>query len=189
MPATTRASYVSLRTVSAVTIPVHIRAGDLTDDVALLTMWDRAIAWMVGRGQAQQWGTQPASQNPTCRELVGQWVRDPGLRIAERGGRVVGASVIVGEPPAHIPPTPLRETYLLFLISDREVAGGGIGAELVRRAVADARANRSEVLRVDCWADAPGLVAWYERQGFVRSDTFTVDVRGGWNGQVFEMEL
>jgi hypothetical protein len=33
------------------------------------------------------------------------------------------------------------------------------------------------------------VVAWYERQGFVASDTFTVDVRGGWHGQVFEMTL
>jgi ribosomal protein S18 acetylase RimI-like enzyme len=97
--------------------------------------------------------------------------------------------VIVDVPPTHIPPIGLRESYLLFLISDREEAGRRIGAELVRRAASDARARGSQVLRVDCWADAPGLVAWYERQGFVRSDTFTVDLRGGWNGQVFEMRL
>lgn len=152
-------------------------------------MWDRAIAWMVSRGQSMQWGTEPASENPRCRELVHGWVHGPGLRIAEFGGRPVGASVIADAPPAHIPPTPLRETYLLFLISDREQAGQGIGAELVRRAVSDARASGTEVLRVDCWADAPALVAWYERQGFVRSDSFTVAVRGGWNGQVFELRL
>ncbi len=152
-------------------------------------MWDKAIAWMVSRGQAQQWGKEPASQSPRCREMVRDWVHDSGLRIAQRGGRPVGASVIVGVAPTHVPPTRLRETYLLFLISDRDEAGRGIGGELVRRAVTDARASGSEVLRVDCWADAPGLVAWYERQGFVRSDTFTVDVRGGWNGQVFEMKL
>ena len=65
----------------------------------------------------------------------------------------------------------------------------GIGAELVARAAAEARAAGSEVLRVDCWAGAPTLVAWYERQGFVRSDSFTVEVRGPWHGQVFEMRL
>ena len=42
------------------------------------------------------------------------------------------------------------------------------------------------VLRVDCWAGAPPLVAWYERQGFRRSGRF--DVRG-WIGQVFTMRL
>jgi GNAT superfamily N-acetyltransferase len=180
---------VLLRTVSAVIAPIHIRDGRPADDVALLAMWDKAIAWMGSRGQAQQWGTEPASQSQRCREMVRDWVHGSGLRIAEHGGRPVGASVIVRAPPAHVPPTPLRETYLLFLISDREQAGRGIGGELVRRAVTDARAKGSEVLRVDCWAGAPGLVAWYERHGFIRSDTFTVDLRGGWNGQVFEMRL
>lgn len=168
---------------------VHIRDGRTTDDRTLLDMWDRAIAWLVARGQAMQWGTEPASQQPRFREYVRQWVRDPGLRIAELDGRPVGASVIVETPPAHIPPTSLRETYLLFLISDRDQAGKGIGSALVRRAVTDARGAGSEVLRVDCWAEAPDLVAWYERQGFVRSDSFTVDLRGGWHGQVFEMKL
>jgi GNAT superfamily N-acetyltransferase len=181
--------WVGRHVAYGVLVSVHVRDGVPSDDVALLAMWDRAIDWMVGRGQSKQWGAEPASQTPRCREMVGQWVRGPGLRIAERDGHPVGASVIVDVAPAHVPPTPLRETYLLFLISDREQAGRGIGAELVRGAMIDARANGSEVLRVDCWADAPDLVAWYERQGFVRSDTFAVDVRGGWNGQVFEMKL
>ena len=168
---------------------VHIREGRASDDLAVLDMWDRAISWMVSRGQALQWGTEPASQQPRFSEYVREWVQDPGLRIAELDRRPVGASVIVGTPPAHIPPTPLRETYLLFLISDRDQAGNGVGSELVRRAVIDARVAGSELLRVDCWAGAPDLVAWYERQGFVRSATFTVDVRGGWDGQVFEMKL
>jgi GNAT superfamily N-acetyltransferase len=169
--------------------PVVIRAGRVSDDVALLSIWDRAVSWLVARGQAMQWGTEPASAQPRCREFVRQWVNDPGLRIAQIDGTPVGASVIVASPPDHVPPASRPETYLLFLISDRDHARRGIGAELVRRAAADARATGSELLRVDCWSGAPALVAWYERQGFVRSDTFTVDVRGGWDGQVFEMSL
>jgi GNAT superfamily N-acetyltransferase len=172
-----------------VSAPIQIRNGRSTDDVAVLAMWDNAIRWMVERGQSRQWGVEPASQQSRHCGMVRQWVRGTGLRIAECDGRPVGASVIVGDPPAHVPPTVLRETYLLFLISDRDEPGNGIGSALVRRAVSDARDNGSEVLRVDCWADAPDLVAWYERQGFVRSDTFAVDVRGGWNGQVFELKL
>jgi GNAT superfamily N-acetyltransferase len=166
-----------------------IREGCESDDVALFSMVDSAIAWMVDRGQAMQWGTEPASERPIWRERVREWVASPGLRMAEIDDRSVGASVIVPEPPAHVPPSEFRETYLLFLISDRRYAGNRIGTALVERAAADAIAVGSEVLRVDCWADAPDLVAWYERQGFVRSDTFTVDVRGDWHGQVFEMPL
>jgi GNAT superfamily N-acetyltransferase len=175
--------------VPAIGGEVTIRDGGESDAEALLSMLDRAIAWMVDRGQAMQWGTEPASEHPIWQQRVQEWVASPGLRIAELNDRPVGASVIVPEPPAHVPPCELRETYLLFLISDRRHAGNRIGAALVARAAADARAAGSQVLRVDCWADAPDLVAWYERQGFLRSDTFVVNVRGEWHGQVFEMPL
>jgi GNAT superfamily N-acetyltransferase len=169
--------------------PIVIREGHQRDAAALFFMWDRAIAWLVARGQTMQWGSHPASEQPRCRELVQQWVTSPGLRIAEIDGQPVGASVIARTHPAHVPPIERDETYLLFLISDRVHAGTGIGTQLVRNAADEARADGSEVLRVDCWAGAPSLTAWYERQGFVRSATFTVDVRGGWHGQVFEMTV
>jgi GNAT superfamily N-acetyltransferase len=107
--------------------------------------------------------------------------------VAELDGEPVGASVIVPAGPEYVPPAGPSETYLLFLVSDRSRAGLGIGSELVRRAAAEARAAGSEVLRVDCWAGAADLVAWYERQGFTRTETFTV--RGYWHGQLFEMRL
>jgi GNAT superfamily N-acetyltransferase len=168
---------------------VIIRQGRSSDGHAILSLWDPAIAWMVARGQPEQWGTEPASSRRRTREQVESWLGEPGLRIAEIDGEPAGASVIVAAPPPHVPATPLRETYLYFLISHREHAGNDIGGRLVRLAAADARAAGSEVLRVDCWAGAPALVSWYERQGFVRSDNFTVDVRGPWHGQVFEMRL
>ena len=56
----------------------------------------------------------------------------------------------------------------------------------MHRAIKETRTAGLHLLRVDCWAGAPGLVAWYERQGFKRSGTFTVRE---WHGQVFSMEL
>ncbi|MGH2862519.1 MAG: GNAT family N-acetyltransferase [Solirubrobacteraceae bacterium] len=178
-----------VRAVSKAASRVVIRVGGVADRGVVLALWDTAIAWLVQRGQPQQWGREPASSRPRTREMVDQWLGEPGLRIAEIDGRPVGASVVGTQPPAHVPATPLRETYLLFLISDRRHAGLGIGCELVRRAAAEAREAGSQVLRVDCWAGAPALVAWYERQGFTRSENFTVEVRGPWHGQVFEMRL
>lgn len=170
---------------------LEIRPGRDSDGPAVLRLWDTAIEWLAQRGQPEQWGAEPASARERTRAMVDQWVAGPGLWIAELAGDPVGACVIVnGDAPAHVPATPLVESYLLFLISDRAHAGMGIGSALVRRAVAEARAAGSAVLRVDCWAGAPSLVAWYERQGFVGSATFTVEVRGvAWHGQVFEMPL
>ena len=61
-----------------------------------------------------------------------------------------------------------------------------VGARLVAAAAQEARDAGAALLRVDCWAGAPPLVAWYERQGFQRTGTFDV---GGWIGQVFAMRL
>ena len=78
------------------------------------------------------------------------------------------------------------EAYVEALVTSRAHAGRGVGAELVSAAAAEARDAGAAVLRVDCWAGAPPLVAWYERQGFSRSGRF--DVRG-WIGQVLTMRL
>jgi GNAT superfamily N-acetyltransferase len=82
-----------------------------------------------------------------------------------------------------VAPIDRSELYIELLISARRHAGNGIGSRLVRLADDLAVQRGVEVLRVDCWAGAPTLVAWYEAQGFARSGTFDV---GGWKGQVFE---
>lgn len=164
-----------------------VRRGGKTDTDAVLDLWDAAIAWLVARGQMAQWGTEPASARPRCCELVKEWASGPGLRIAELDGAPVGVSVVVSSCPEHIPPATRPEAYMLFLMSDRERSGHGIGAALIEHAAREARADGSELLRVDCWAEAPDLVGWYERNGFVKTDTFTV--RDIWRGQVFEMTL
>ena len=167
--------------------PLQVRTGHETDAAAVLALWDAAIGWLVARGQTGQWGATPASARPQACDMVREWVAGAGLRVAELGGKPVGASVVTSAHPAYVPPPGRRETYLLFLVADRTRAGLGIGSALARRAAADARAAGSQVLRVDCWADAPDLVAWYERQGFTRSATFTVNA--SWRGQMLEMRL
>ena len=108
---------------------------------------------------------------------------DEGLRIAERAGQPVGAPVI-GPAPGYVPPADCEELYIQLLLTSRAHAGQQIGTRLIERAVTEARQRACEQLRVDCWAGAPGLIAWYERHGFVRSDTFELN---GWNGQIFTM--
>jgi GNAT superfamily N-acetyltransferase len=160
----------------------EIRPGTAADDGALLALFDEAVAWMVARGQPGQWGERPFSARPETRRRVREFAESDGLWIAERGDEPVGA-LIVGVHPPHVEPIDRTELYIELLISARRHAGNGIGARLVRLADDLAVQRGVEVLRVDCWAGAPTLVAWYEAQGFVRSDTFDV---GGWKGLVFE---
>jgi len=162
-----------------------IRSGDETDGPAVIAMFDEAIAWLVERGQTGQWGATPFSERPGIRERVYGFRVGGGLHIAEWKGEPVGV-LVVGPAPAYAPPAPLPELYIILLLSSRQLIGKGIGAALVTKAIEVAYERNAEILRVDCWAHAPGLVHWYEKQGFSRSNRFELN---GWQGQIFTMEL
>ncbi len=162
-----------------------IRPGDESDGPAVVALFDEAVAWLVKRGQTGQWGAIPFSERPGIRERVHAFRIGGGLYIAERDGVAVGI-LVVGSAPAYAPPAPVPELYITLLLSSRQVAGQGIGDVLVNKAIELAYERGAEVLRVDCWAHAPGLVRWYERQGFVRSSRFELN---GWQGQIFTMRL
>ena len=157
-----------------------IRPGGPGDAKAVLDLFDEAVAWLVARGQTGQWGTEPFSAFERRIERVREWAGGEGLRIAEISGVPVGALVLGSRPP-WVEPAASPELYVEALVTSRSHAGQDIGAALIRRAVEETRAAGLTLLRVDCWAGAPPLVAWYERQGFTRSGTFDVD---GWQGQV-----
>jgi GNAT superfamily N-acetyltransferase len=165
----------------------RIRTGSAADAPAVVGLFDEAVAWLVARGQEGQWGTTPWSQRPELVARTHAWARGDGLRIAQEDGDAtpLGALVLGAHPP-HVEPIDEPEAYVEALVTSRAHAGRRIGAQLVAAAAEEARAAGAAVLRVDCWAGAPPLVAWYERQGFRRSGSF--DVRG-WIGQVFTMRL
>jgi GNAT superfamily N-acetyltransferase len=164
---------------------LKIRPGDEADGPAVIAMFDEAVAWLVDRGQTGQWGATPFSERPGIRERVYGFRAGGGLHIAEVRGEPVGV-LVVGPAPAYAPAAPLPELYIVLLISSRRLIGRGIGAALVGKAIEIAYQRDAEVLRVDCWAHAPGLVRWYEKQGFTRSSRFELN---GWQGQIFTMEL
>jgi len=164
---------------------LNIRHGSVADTQLLLDLFDEAVAWLVERGQPDQWGERPWSSRPETLAFVDKLVGSGGLRIAELDGEPVGA-LVVGERPGHVPPVDLPELYVNLLLTSRRHAGKQLGARLVDVAIDEARAADRAVLRVDCWAGAPTLIAWYQRQGFTPAGTFELN---GWKGQIFNMSL
>ena len=162
-----------------------IRRGGPDDLDWLLGLFDHAVAWMVARGQPEQWGDEPWSATSQGRGRARGLANGGGLRVARIDGEDV-AALAVGERPGYVPAIDRTELYVQLLLVSRRHAGRRIGERLVRAAIDEARALRRELLRVDCWAGAPTLVAWYERQGFARSGTYQVN--DGWTGQIFTME-
>jgi GNAT superfamily N-acetyltransferase len=162
-----------------------IRPGNEADGPAVVALFDQAVTWLVERGQTGQWGATPFSERPGIRERVHGFRVGGGLYMAERDGVPVGV-LVVGPAPAYAPPAPVPELYIILLLSSRELIGHGIGRVLVTKAIELGYERGAEVLRVDCWAHAPGLVRWYEKQGFTRSSRFELN---GWQGQIFTMQL
>ena len=151
---------------AARTVGMRIREGGPEDAAAVLALFDEAVAWLVARGQTGQWGSTPFSQIDA---RVARGGRVGGeRRVADRDARAtrpVGA-LVLGARPEHVSPAPAPERYITALVTSRAHAGQEIGAELVHRAIKETRTAGVQLLRVDCWAGAPALVAWYERQGF-----------------------
>lgn len=164
-----------------------LRTGDEKDLDLLLALFDEAVAWMVARDQPDQWGTEPWSTNPKRVQRVGALIGDGDLWIAEHDGVPAGALIVSDRPDPHVPTVDEPERYVRLLITSRARAGNGIGSTLLDKAKDIARADGVELLRVDCWAGGGGkLVAYYERNGFVKSGTFDVD---GWPGQVLAQRV
>lgn len=164
---------------------LRIREGGPPDAELVLGFFDEAVEWLVARGQTGQWGSEPFSAKDVRVVRVTEWAASGGLRIAELDGEPAGA-IVLGARPQHVSPVDVSERYIEALVTSRRFKGRDVGGALVRRAVEETRAAGIPLLRVDCWAGAPPLVAWYERQGFRRSGTFLV---GDWAGQVFSMDV
>lgn len=162
---------------------IDIRSGGPQDATAVLGMLDSAIAWMVARGATAQWGSTPASQHPRFVEQVTAFGAEGELHLAVVDGVAAGA-LAVGEPHDYAPAATERELYVRLLITHRDFAGLGVGARLLKHADDLARSQGVGLLRVDCYAGNDGkLVEYYERQGYTRTEPFTVErPTGPWPG-------
>jgi GNAT superfamily N-acetyltransferase len=176
--------------MSGVSRETVIRRGTLADVPAVLGLLDDAVAWLVAQGRSDQWGTVPASADPRRHEQARAWAESGGLYLAEAGGRPVGA-LVVGRAAAYVPPVSEPELYVNLLVTDRRHTGEGIGTRLLDHARHLARRAGVALLRVDCFRGPDrALVRYYERQGFVATEQFTVDLPSGpWPGQVLEQRL
>lgn len=161
-------------------LELSVREGSVADAAAVLALFDESVRWLVARGQPGQWGSEPWSDQPELCALVNRTLRESEVRIAEHGGDVAGA-LAVGSSPPYVPGNPVPELYVALLISTRRLSGHGIGAQLLDLATEMALQRGARMMRVDCWADSPDLIGFYEQQGFTRQGQF--DLRG-WRGQV-----
>lgn len=161
-------------------VELEIRPGGLEDEADVLLLFDEAVRWLVRRGLSGQWGEEPFSARPDMRARVQETLTVNEVWIAEHDGRMVGV-LAVGVSPDYVPGNPLPELYVGLLLSARRLTGERIGARLLELACSTARERGRRMVRVDCWADSPRLVRFYEGQGFDRLGRFDLQ---GWRGQI-----
>jgi GNAT superfamily N-acetyltransferase len=155
-----------------------------------LALLDGAAQWLVERGRTGQWGTEQQSTSPWRLAQSRQWVSSGGFYLAWIDDEPVGA-LAVGKAPAHLPQASDPELYVNLLVTARRHAGEGIGAAMLDYARDLAWAQGARLLRLDCYAgDDRALVAYYEKQGFSATETFSFEIRDTlWPGQVMELRL
>lgn len=153
----------------------------------MMAMFDEAIAWMVARGNTEQWGTEPWSSQPKKVESIRRQVEVTDLRIAEIDGTPVGALITSDKAQDYVEPVDEPELYVNLLLTSRRFAGREIGAQLLTYARSLAVEQGVALVRVDCYrGNDESLIRYYERNGFVRTHPFTV---GQWPGQVLQQRL
>lgn len=165
---------------------IRIREGGSDDVPAILALLDGAVEWLVSQGRTRQWGTRPWSANEDAVRTVTRYAATGTTYFAELDGVPVGTLTLTDGPGPDLEPAGEPERYVHLLAADHRHAGRGVGAALLAHAVRETRRAGVGLLRVDCYAGDDGkLVAYYERNGFVRTETFTEAVDDDlWPGQI-----
>ncbi|MEV6326196.1 GNAT family N-acetyltransferase [Streptomyces sp. NPDC051909] len=166
---------------------IKIRQGGPADVPAMLAIFDSAVAWLNAQGITAQWGTEPFSARPKTVEAVERVVAEGTPWIAEIDGAPVGTLTLTPHPGSYVARADEPERYVRYLATDGLRHGHGVGAALLAHAAEETRRAGVSLLRVDCFAGTEGrLIRYYERQGFTRTEAFTV---GTWPGQVLERRV
>ncbi|MFF8402698.1 GNAT family N-acetyltransferase [Streptomyces sp. NPDC014846] len=163
---------------------IIIREGGPDDAPLILAMLDSSVEWLVSQGRTGQWGTRPWSDDPRAVDLVRRYATTGTPYFAEVDG-VPAATLTLSEGPGpYLEPADEPERYIHLLASDRRFKGRGAGAALLAHAAQVTRLAGISLLRVDCYAGDDGkLVAYYEGNGFIRTEPFTHG-ENAWPGQV-----
>ncbi|MFE0702018.1 GNAT family N-acetyltransferase [Streptomyces sp. NPDC058872] len=163
---------------------MKIRKAGAEDLPAMLSVLDSAVVWLNGKGITAQWGTEPFSERSEAVEQVRRTAAEGDPWIVEVDGEPAGVMTLTPHPGRHVPPAAEPEVFVRLLATDARFHGRGVGAALLEHAAAETRRQGVSLLRVDCFAGSGGrLVAYYEGQGFTRTEAFVVD---DWPGQVLE---
>jgi ribosomal protein S18 acetylase RimI-like enzyme len=139
------------------------RPEELEDVVGVLS---EAGAWLRSRG-VEQW------PDPYPAEWVAASIERGETYVVRLNGAVAGTITLRWADPAFWGEQPPVAGYVHGIAVRRAFAG--LGSELLEWADEQVRAERRELLRLDCRTDNERLRRYYEEHGFVHRGDTTVD--------------
>jgi ribosomal protein S18 acetylase RimI-like enzyme len=131
------------------------------DGSQIVELRDAAARWLQSRG-VEQWSPGEVSVDRVRRQIeAGQWY------VVRRHERVLAALRLLNEDPEVWGAQKDSALYVHGLVTDRDVAGMGFGASVLRWVERIAVQQGKSWVRLDCVASNERLRHFYREQGFL----------------------
>jgi len=139
---------------------VNVEPATENDVSELLELRDAISAWLSTRG-VQQWlpNTLSASQ-------LQEQITDGTVFVVRDGPPIAASLTLTSSDPAFWGDDPTPAGYVHRLMVRRDLAGRGLGSDLLRWAEDTCRQKNRRVLRLDCDETNEVLRRLYAREGF-----------------------
>ena len=148
----------------------------LEDVAEVRALVAEVTTWLLDRG-IRQWTEAPSA------EYLQEKVRRRELYVARYGGQIVGVLSLHWADPETWGARPDDAGYVHNLAVHRGFAGPEVGRHLLGWAESQVAAAGRPYLRLDCWAENPALIHYYEQAGYVHRGFVEFS---GWRGCLFE---
>ena len=160
------------------------------DLFSLLKLFDETVTWLSAHGQIDQWGSELFSTSIDRHKQFLQWIDAGDFFAARVQEQIVGSLALSPTAPWYIAKRwnifPASAFYLEAFTTSRAHTGQGLGRALLQWAEDYTQEIGKTTIWLDCWADNPVLVRYYEQAGFTHHEIFMVHE---WRGQLFEKQL
>ncbi|HEY0756601.1 MAG TPA: GNAT family N-acetyltransferase [Ktedonobacteraceae bacterium] len=156
----------------------------------LLKLFDETVNWLNAHELGNQWGSELFSISPDRHRQFLQWIDAGSFFAARLRGQIIGSIVLNPTAPWYIAKRwkifPASALYVEAFTISRALIGQGLGRALLQWAEHYTRQRGKTTIWLDCWADNPVLVRYYQQAGFTLHEIFLVHE---WHGQLFEKQL
>lgn len=169
---------------------IFVKPATRNDLLPLLLLFDETVNWLNGRGYGNQWGSELFSTSLDRHQQFLHWIDLGNFFTGYLQGKLIGSLAINPMAPWYLVKRwntfPGSALYLEAFTVARTYAGLGLGRALLLWAERYTLATGHTSIWLDCWADNPALIRYYQRAGFTLREIFLVKE---WRGQLFEKQL